>query len=512
MAELALSLTGFDATNGVPGIYAQTSFGQGTASGDLGPRRVLVLAPKSGGTITVDTQIVQVQSEDDAIDLAGAGSPAHRMLRAFFAVNKSAEVWLLCPTAATGSAAVDKIVIATTAAANGVLTVTICNEDIDVPIVTGDTATVIGDNLEAAIVARTHLPVTAENASGTVTLTGKIAGVVLNSVRYRAKIVGTGVATTVVPTVDTALGASGESGAAIGVGVISMTAALATILPRRYDAIILAEQSAAAIDALMDQVEVQAEASTGFRQKVYVGAALTPSAATTLASGTSMNRARVDLINEEQAPIEHYLVGTIVAGAYLKHNSSNPSYNFDGYGTRDGQSLPGMARPYNDAALPTMAELKSMVALGVTAIGFTDGGAPYVVRAITTKCLTGSNVDYRVRDAHIVTVTDRFTADLLARIRSAPWTKVTQDPTGSLPEPGAEFATPRRMKTLIEQLAADYRDAGHLDPAKYLDLIAGITVGTDPVLPSRLNTRIPLYSAILLHQHAVRVAESSAAT
>jgi hypothetical protein len=68
------------------------------------------------------------------------------------------------------------------------------------------------------------------------------------------------------------------------------------------------------------------------------------------------------------------------------------------------------------------------------------------------------------------------------------------------------------MKALIEQLVSDYASAGWLDPAKVQATLDGIVVGQDPLVPSRLNTSIPLYSAILLHQHALLVKESSAAT
>ena len=509
----SLALTGLDATNPIPGIYAEVRFAQGQTGGDLGPRRVLILAPKtSAGAITVDTQVVQIQDEADAITQSGAGSPAHRMARAFFANNKSSEVWLLCPTAATGSAAVDKVTLTNTATANGVLSVWICGEQIDAAITTGDTVTVIGDAIAQAINNQTHLPVTAANAAGVVTLTGKIAGTDLNTIRFRAKVTGTGIATTVSPTADTALGASGAGGAAIGVGTISYTAALATLLPRKFDVLLAGSQEATPLDALLDQVTVQAEPSTGFLQKVYAGACLAPSAAATLASGASLNRARADLINAEECPVEHYVLCAIVAGRYLVHNASDPSYSFDGYGTRSGQVLLGLSRPYNDSSLPTTTELKSMLNQGVTPIAYTDGGAPYVVRAVTTQCKAGSNFDYRVRDAHIVTVADRFTSDLKAKIAAAPWTKVTRDPVGARPEPGPAFATPRRMKALIEQLVSDYASAGWLDPAKVQTTLDGIVVGQDPLVPSRLNTSIPLYSAILLHQHALLVKESSAAT
>lgn len=513
MSTLSMALTGLDTSNPVPGIYAEVRFAQGQTAGDLGPKRVLILAPKtSAGSITVDTQIVgPLSDEADFITYAGPGSVAHRMARAFLASCKSVEVYLLCPTAATGTAALDEIVIATTATANGVLSVWFAGEQIDVPITTGDTATNIGDNLVLAFNARTWLPATAANSSGTVTVTGKIAGVDLNSIRFRAKITGTGIGTTVTPTADTAFGASGTGSAAIGVGTISYTAALATMLARSFDYILAGVQLAAPIDALLDQVSIQAEPSTGFRQKCIFGAALTPSAAVTLASGTSMNRPRARLVNAEECPVEHYVLCATVGASMIKEEIVDPSFNFDGYGFKPGQTLI-LSAPYNDSARPTMTEQKSMLNGGVTPIAYTDGGQPYVVRSITTYCKNGSNFDYRVRDSHVVCIADKFASDQVAKFAASPWTKVTSDPVAGAREPAPEFATPRRIKASVEQLVSDYVDAGWLDPAKRQATLDGIQVGQDPSLPSRINISVPLYSAVLLHQHALLVKESSAAT
>jgi phage tail sheath gpL-like len=513
MSTLSMALTGLDTSNPVPGIYAEVRFAQGQTAGDLGPKRVLILAPKtSAGSITVDTQIVgPLSDEADFITYAGPGSPAHRMARAFLASCKSAEVYLLCPTAATGSAAVDLITLTTTATANGVLTITFAGEDIDVPITTGDTPTVIGDAAVIAFNNRTWLPATAANSSGVVTFTGKIAGTDLNSIRFRAKITGTGVGTTVAPTADTAFGASAVGAAAIGVGTISYTSALATMLARNFDYILAGTQVAAPIDALLDQVSIQAEPSTGFRQKCIFGAALTPSAAVTLASGTSMNRPRARLVNAEECPVEHYVLCATVGASMIKEEIVDPSFNFDGYGSKPGQTLI-LSAPYNDSARPTMTEQKSMLNGGVTPIAYTDGGQPYVVRSVTTYCKNGSNFDYRVRDSHLVCIADKFTNDMVAKLAASPWTKVTSDPVAGAREPAPEFATPRRIKASVEQLVSDYVDAGWLDPAKRQATLDGIQVGQDPSLPSRLNTSVPLYSAVLLHQHALLVKESSAAT
>ena len=263
------------------------------------------------------------------------------------------------------------------------------------------------------------------------------------------------------------LRASGESGANVGSGNIDLTAALATLLARRFDTILYSEQVATPIDALLDQVQSQAEPSTGFRQKVYLGAALTPGNAATLASGTSMNRAQADLINCEECPVEHYVLCAIVAGRYLVHNASDPSQlTPDGYGTRSGQLLAGLDRPINDSALPTTTELgKSMLNQGVTPSRSPMAAHPTSsVRSpasaspaatLTTGCATLTSS--RSATASPTTSWPSFAA--------APWTKITRDPVGNRPEPGAEFATPRRVKALIEQLLSDYASNGWIDPA-----------------------------------------------
>jgi phage tail sheath gpL-like len=509
---LSLALTGFDASNPIPGIYAEVRFAQGETAGDLGPRRVLILAEKgSTGTITNDTQIVgPISDEADAITYAGAGSPAHRMARRFLSLNKGAELYLLCPTTATGTAGTDVVVIATTATGAGVLSVWICGELIQVAIASGDTATVIGDALVLAVNARTHLPVTASNASGTVTLLAKVVGEVGLSIRYRAKVTS-GIGTTVTPTADTALGGSGNGAAAAGAGTVSMTASLATMLARKYHYIVPSCQVATPIDAILDQVVTQAEPSTGFRQVVVIGSALTPSNATTLASGSSMNRPRGRIVNQEESPEEHYMLGATAAAVFSKYESSSCSYNFDGFGLKTGQSFP-IGAPYNDSARPTTTEIKSMLNNGVTPVAIADNGAAYLVRSVTSYCKNGSNYDYRARDTVVQSVGDRFTDDLVAKLAAAPWTKVTSDPAAGGKEPPAEFATPRRVKSLVEILVSDYVDAGHLDPAKRQTIIDSIQCGIDPQVPSRMNIVCPIYSAVMLHQMAALVKESSAAT
>lgn len=515
---LALALTGVDSSNPIPGIYPELKFAQGESGGDASPTRVLILAPKaSGGTITADTEVAgPVFDESDASALTVAGSPAHRMFRRYRSLEKNAEVYVCCPAEASGSAAVDKITLSGTATGAGVVTVWLGGEQIQAPIVKGDTAAVICGasatvGVRGAINSKTHLPVTADNgSSATITLTGKVAGTELNTLRFRVAVTaGIGISITT-PTVDTAFGASGASGAAIGAGTCDYTAALATILAQDFDYIVCHTDTSAQLLALVNQVNTQAEPSTGFRQKIIAGSALSPSNAKTLAA--AQNAARLRLVNCEESPEEHYLLAATVGAVFVKNETVDPSYNFDSYGLNEGDVLP-LKRPKNDSALPTIPELKIMLQNGVIPIAFSKTGAPYVVRSVTTRHLNASSqYDYRARDSIVVTVGDAFTDDLVAKIAAAPYRKVTEDPTeDGQAQPAAIFNTPKRAKALVEPLVREYCRAGLFDPAKEAKALSEIQTGIDPQVPGRMNYITPAYSAVLLHQSGVLVKETSAA-
>ena len=509
--SLSLALTGLDTSNPIPGIYAELRFAQGETGGDLGPKKMLVLAPKtSAGSMTADTQVVgPLSDEADVITYAGTGSIGHAMCARILKLNKSINLYLAAPTAATGSAAVEKITFVNAATGAGVHTVFVCGKKYQTAIVSGDAIATIATNVAATLNNDTSLPFTAGAALGVVTLTARVAGEEYNSIRIRCEITS-GITTTTTLTADTAFGASGAGGAAIGVGTISYTTVLATILGTRFHYIVPAVQVAAPIDALLDQVSTQAEPSTGFRQKVVVGSCLTPSNATTLASGASMNRPRARLVNQEEGPEPHYMIAATAAAVFAKIEASDPSYNFDGYGLHANDNFP-LQRPYNDSAIPTTTEVKSMLNNGVTPIGVNVNGAAYIVRSVTTYCLNGASYDYRARDSSVVAVGDAFTDDTVAAIGAAPWTHITGDPANISQQPAAKFCTPKRMASLIEGKVYDYLAAGYLDPDKVTDMLESIQTGQDPTLPTRMNSVVPIYSAVLLHQHALLVKESSAA-
>ena len=501
---LPLSLTGYPSTYPIPGDVVEVQFGQGVASGDLSAKKVLILAPSTAaGSIVQDTEVYgPIGDEASAIVKLGAGSPAHRMVRAFLRTNTTAQLYVLCPTRSAGTAASTTVVLATTATGAGVAKIEFCEETIEAAFVSGATADEIADDLAAAFNALTHLPATAAAVAGTITITANVAGPEGNALRLRAAITS-GVATTITKTTETAL--TGGATAA------SYTTALATIAAQDFDTIVPHSHSGtssdAVLSALVTQVNSQALPATGIRQVVVAGVALAAATAVTLSQ--SINKARCHFFNLEESPLEPSVVGAVVAGVYANTYFVDPSSNLDGYGTGDSDVFP-ILPPRNKGSAFTSTEQTLMLGGGVTPICVTPQGTPYICRAVTSRSLDGANPDYRTRDAHRVMVADNVADDLLARFRTAPWTKVTEDPPNDV-QPGPKFATPKRVKGLVEQLVTDKTDAGYLDPASKPATLSALAVGIDPLNNTRINVRLPIYAANLLHTTASQVNESSPA-
>src|SRR5687768_7202982 len=179
MSEL-IPLTGISFDYRVPGAYAEILFGQGPASAAAGVREVVLVMPKiSSGTWTAATLYGPIGNEKEVETGGGAGSPIHRAARMFLRANKDAKLYCLpcaetsggAPAAATATA-----VFANSATGSGTATVTICGEECQISIASGDSVTTLGDKLEDVINGKSWLPVTANNSAGTVTLTAKLQG------------------------------------------------------------------------------------------------------------------------------------------------------------------------------------------------------------------------------------------------------------------------------------------------------------------------------------------------
>ena len=152
--------------------------------------KILLVGQKVGaGSATSGDLQEDILSESNFNDLFGATSQLAKMGRALV---QHLDISRLRPKIATiglddngsGVAATGTFVISGTATAAGILTfyVDSLNNQYDIAVASGDTSTVVGDALEAAITADTNSVVTAGNVTGTVTLTAVNAGTQGNTI------------------------------------------------------------------------------------------------------------------------------------------------------------------------------------------------------------------------------------------------------------------------------------------------------------------------------------------
>lgn len=517
MSAPAIAPVGLTSGEVLPGIYLETNFAQGPASGSGLPRAILVLANRTPtGTATLDTEIygpdtpVQLQTEPQMIALGGAGSEAHRMFRKMAAITGGQggpPVYFLFVTESTGAQATATVTIATNATGPATHRLYVGDEFVDTGINTGDTPTTIAAAIVANVNAKTHWAVTAANASGVITLTAKQKGLRGNWLRYQAQIIATAsIGTTTTGTTDAFLtgGTTSDSNAT----------ALTTIVASWYYHLVSAAEDAAQVGALSSQVNTQALAINGIRQRLFFGSIDTPANAITIAIG--LNNPLGEMIHSEKSPWTPSEWAANNAMVYALEEADELGFrtNFIGYGNTE-KTRPLWKGPSSRVvtARPSKATLRSLLQNGITPIAANPNGTTYIVDRFTTRSLNGAQPDPRIREAHKVTITHRFADRFERRLIVAGEGKVIMDdpPDGQPPIPGS--ITPRLCRIplyqTLDEFAANAKVQSGVDPNTGGDRLeqqkAGSVVQREANPTSRMGIRIPLQTVDNFRQAAVIV-------
>lgn len=515
-----IPITGFPSSNRVPANRAEILFAQGPASGATGVREVVICAPKlAGGTITAG-ELESIRNEATLITLAGEGSPAHRIGRIFLLANKTAKLHLLGVDGTSGGspvAADATVTYATTATGTGSSKITISGEEIEFGINNGDTAIEIATSAVAAINARTWLPVTADNASGTVavvTITAKLAGLSGGNgtdptIRFRSEIT-TGIATT-----------RTDSGAALGLGTgtpgvdgtttepVSLATSLAFLDSVRKYYMVFSANDATSLTNIETHISNKSEPSPGLRSVGIVAFNGTLADGQTLATGA--NYERLSLVwqpNSEHDPAE--LAGNFAA-ILQKRQEVDAAFNFDSYRQSDWLIKPA----FSVGDWPDNADLVDAVNDGLLPISSNDSGSFVVISTTTrSKNAAGTVDDFRANEQHRISVADLFTDEMLQRADIIYENfKIANDPlnvdgtvdfNARLPP---KTLTPHRARTPIEEQIDDYAFRGLLTNAT--ESKESLTVVRDPNNSGRMEAGFDLRVIDLLHQNSYRVAEVS---
>jgi phage tail sheath gpL-like len=500
-------LAGLAANDPVPNpAYVELNFAQGVSSGDASAYEVLLLGNKTtAGSAIVDTEVygpdslIPMQTEADVITLFGSGSEVHRMWRRFTKINKDTTLRAIAVTESAGTAASATCVLTTTATANGSVRIWVGDEFVDASVTSGDVIATVGAAMAAAINSMTAWAVTAAFVTATLTITAKQKGLRGNDIRYQ--IAGTpGIGTTFsTGATDTALagGATADSNAA----------ALTAILPDRYYYIVSAASDATQVGALLTQVNSQALATTGIRQRVFTASTDTLANAITFATG--LNGARAECVWHKSAdwtPAE--LAANHAAIMSALEVKPNPRTNYCNFGQRSADQTFWVVPPQRlTSARPTRSDIKSALNNGLSPIGVIKKTAStYLSNRITTRSLNGSQPDYRIRPAHKVTICDFFCDDLVAVLTTRFGSKKMGDdvPQGT-PPLSSDFVTPDRMRGAINGVIGQYDSNGLWQPggAARMKLTMDVRRGIAPT--TRMGIRINAEPVDNFEQGAVQV-------
>lgn len=200
---MTISFDNIPTTLRIPFAFAEFNSSRAQQGPSLLAYKAILIGQKlSTGTATADT-VVRASNLDQAILLGGRGSMLHRQALAWFASNRSTELWLgVLADNGAGVAATGTIVFTAAATGAGTLALYLGGERVTVGIASGDATTAMATATGAAINANLDLPVTASVSSSTVTLLFRHKGLAGNTydvrVNYRdGEVLPAGVALTI---------------------------------------------------------------------------------------------------------------------------------------------------------------------------------------------------------------------------------------------------------------------------------------------------------------------------
>jgi phage tail sheath gpL-like len=499
----------------------ELNFAQGASTASGGTRSAIYVGPKlSSAPATVNT-VYQMQSEQDAIDLFGAGSFPHRMVRMHFKVNKLHKVYAICYAPSSGAGlgtATATITVAFDSGSNptagGTLYFSVGPEEMTVAFNTADTATTIGDAIAAGINAKTWLPCTAANVTGVVTVTAKTGGAssgdgTTGVIRVRASVdVGKNVT---VATSGDALGlGTGTAGADGAVTeVTGLTAALAVLDPTRYYYIGCSVWTSTGVAPLKTHLATKNQPNPGLYSRGFTAYTGTQASLTTIANGANVEYRHFAW--QENSDHDTAEITAQVLAIHQKYESVFGGFVKDNY--RDADWL--LKKAYSAADWPTSDNNNDAIVDGIIPIG-SDPVGSFMVMSVNSrsKNSAGTIDDFRATETHRVSFMHELADTLIAR-----WSNTYQafrlmdDPRkadGTIDTQAfipPKTITPNRAKPFFNNIFTEFYNAGLIQ--RLPDWEDSLKTNVDPLNPSRLEVGASGRKMDLAHQVTIKLNETT---
>ena len=411
----------------------------------------------------------------------GKGSMIARMVAAFFENNAAQEMkGIGIAEPGTGVAATGTVAIAAVSAEAGTIALWIAGQKVDVGVAASDTATAIGDAIEAAVNGATDLPVTASNLSGTVTLTAKWAGLTGNDINirhsYRGELGGERLPGGVTLTITAMSG---------GTGTPDLMAAIATLGDDEYEHAVNAFTDTASLEVLKAEFGDSDNGRWGWKRQLY--GHLWSAFRGTQGELTTFGNARNDFFMqcfgiEAATPSPIWEVAAAAAGQASRALLNDPA--------RPLQTLVlAGVRPAPAAHRFTDVERETLLFDGIATQKVDATGAMAIQRAIT---MYQRNAQGGPDNAFLDVTTPATLVTIIRAMKQRITSKygrhkVAND--GTRLGPGQATVTPLIVKG---ELVALYRDLEFAGLVENVDAFkAALIVERDATDPTRMNVQFP---------------------
>lgn len=457
--------TGVSTSRKVPGYVARILFAAGALSAGAFRLSCLLVGMKtSAGSMTVDSDVLRVTSEDEVNAYAGIGSQLARMAYKALTIP-TLELWIAAVTEpGAGTAGTVTCVLAGTVS-SGTIRLRMAGTSIIVNVASTMALDDVGAAVVTAFNAKSKLPATAayDAPSGTLTFTlrnkgasGRFWLLYHDPTDKPSALTLTFTGSSTINTYGFYFGAAGT-----GTGAEDVTTLLTKLLTRRYARIALGHNDATNAALWESHVNTKAGPTSLLLDQLVFAVNGAWATALSLAQ-TTLNAYRASVIwmrNGESHPCE---IASLVAATRAVAEQSVPVTDYD------GMILSNLA-PHADisnADAPTDAEQDLALNSGVTPLT-TVNNEVRIVRMITSYCLLSAGVqDERCLDIGDPTVTDfiaidtKLYYDTVFRVKN-PY--VGPNPAEGEDPPPAMTAYPDLWRSELQSLFDGYYDRNMLE-------------------------------------------------
>lgn len=347
----------YDSTNAVAGPSEQ-------------PYKGLILGYKTSGGNATENEIYSITSEQQAINLFGAGSMLHNMANFYFKDPAITDISMAAVTEPSGAKSTGDITFTGTATASGSINLYIGGRKVTASVAIGDTATEIAAAIVSAITAKTDLAVTAAVNGGDdtqVDVTAKNFGPMGDTIRFDFNL-ASDEETPAGITISTNAMSSGS-------GNPTLTTLITNMGETQYNGVVCPWLDSTTLGAIKDEMESRGNASRMIEGMAFAVTVDTVSTANTL--GNSYNSKFLSIANVRGCPNLPYEIAAAILKKVMVHGSIDPARPFQTLGLT-GVSAPKVA----DRLSPS--ERESHLNNGISTMSVTNNGSVLVERLITT--------------------------------------------------------------------------------------------------------------------------------